>query len=183
MIIYDYDRITSEYIGQREARTDPLNPSEYLIPKYATDQKPLDPKAGNVACFINGTWQYMEDNRGLTVYRKTDAVVHVISKLGAIPDEFTALIPCKYPKWDGTQWITDTVLAEQAKITTRLNDIANNLPSWQIISDEYELLITDAQAAKDTADIKALATVLIKALRRSKKAERSLYWLAKNTAT
>lgn len=73
--------------------------------------------------------------------------------------------------------------AEQARITAKLNDISSNLPSWKEIADEYELLITDAQTARDTADIKALATVVIKALRRSKKAERILYWLAKNSAT
>jgi molecular chaperone GrpE (heat shock protein) len=73
--------------------------------------------------------------------------------------------------------------AQQSHIASKLKDIENNLPSWKEIADEYELLITDAQTARDTLDVKALATVIIKMLRRSKKAERILYWLAKNSAT
>jgi membrane-bound lytic murein transglycosylase len=73
--------------------------------------------------------------------------------------------------------------ATQAKITAKLADIEANLPTWKTVAYEYDALIADAQTARDTADIKALATVVIKALRRSKKAERTLYWLAKNSAT
>lgn len=106
-------------------------------------------------------------------------------------DEFSVMTPPSsiiFPIWSDGVWVEDTVKkaaydAERAKVAAKLNDIAANLPSWKEIADEYETLLVDAQTARDTADIKALATVVIKALRRSKKAERTLYWLAKNSAT
>ncbi len=187
MIIYDYDGATKELKGQREARQDPLNPTEYLIPRFATTIEPPPEQSGYARCFIGDGWQYIEDNRGEVVYDISDASRHIVTALGAISEEYTTLVPCEYPLWDGTQWIINTAeqdaeLAAQAKITAKLNDIAENLPSWSAIADEYATLITDAQAAKEASDVKALATVVIRLLRRSKKAERILYWLAKNSA-
>ena len=71
--------------------------------------------------------------------------------------------------------------AQQAKIDARLADIATNLPPWKEIADEYETLILDAQTAKDTENVKALATSIIRTLRRLKKLERVVYWLAKDS--
>lgn len=84
------------------------------------------------------------------------------------------------------KWVTDIIAQEaavalQKKINAKLADIATNLPSWSEISGEYEQLITDAQSAKDTENIKAVATTVIQTLRRLKKAERILYWLAKDS--
>ena len=67
-------------------------------------EPPLDPKDGfAVVCADNG-WQYVEDHRGATYYDKTTKEEVVISELGEIPDNLTALKPMDNAEWNGTEW-------------------------------------------------------------------------------
>lgn len=185
MKIYDYQPNTGEFLGEREARISPLD-QHPLIPAYATDKEPPVEWDGFVRCFVDGVWKQVEDNRGKTAYSTATALPSVITAVGKIRDGYTTLVPCQYPKWDGTQWVTDIIAQEAAvalqnKINAKLADIATNLPSWSEISGEYEQLITDAQSAKNTENIKAVASTVIQTLRKLKKVERILYWLAKDS--
>jgi len=65
MQIYHYDRATGEYLGSTPAQIDPMATKRegkevYLLPAYATDIPPLDPKEGFTQVFIDGKWVYAE---------------------------------------------------------------------------------------------------------------------------
>ena len=67
MQIYNYDRVTKEYIGETLAEKDPekslkLDKFVPLIPACATLEKPLEAKEGYAVVFNNG-WEYVADNR------------------------------------------------------------------------------------------------------------------------
>lgn len=61
MKIYHYDRETGIYIGESEARIDPLETAKqkkdiYLLPAYATFTAPPVIPEGKQAAFISGKW-------------------------------------------------------------------------------------------------------------------------------
>ena len=95
MIVYKYNETTKEYVGETIAFIDPLESQAaghpiYVMPASCTDEEPLHPKEGFVVCFNEGkdVWEYIEDNRGLTVYSKKGKVL-VLSELGPIPDGYS----------------------------------------------------------------------------------------------
>lgn len=56
MIVYTYDPITGEHLGQTEADENPLAPGEFLIPAFATPEQPMQPVEGHRAVFSSGVW-------------------------------------------------------------------------------------------------------------------------------
>lgn len=56
MIIYHFNLDTGELIGQGEAEVSPLDPENYLIPRWATAIKPPKDVAGKITIFQNGKW-------------------------------------------------------------------------------------------------------------------------------
>lgn len=86
----------------------------YHIPKDSLTIDPLPGKEGFavVATFDesgkpNGT-EYIEDNRGLTVYDVDNLHPEEVEYLGPIKDGFTKLAPSsQFDKWDGEKWVTD----------------------------------------------------------------------------
>lgn len=118
MQIYNYDIETGEIISEQTARIDPLESIKtghdvFLIPAYATDVQPPSHLAGSARCFVNGSWAYIEDHRGTTVYRKDNLAEHIIRDLGPIPADYTTLEPGIDSKWNGTAWAVDFVLRQQ----------------------------------------------------------------------
>ena len=49
MKIYKYHPETLEYLGEKNARKDPLEPDKYLIPANSTTVKPMNAGANEVA--------------------------------------------------------------------------------------------------------------------------------------
>ena len=92
MLVYNYDRITKEYTYSQEAELDKEESRIkgydcYLIPAYATLQKPLDRKEGSAVIF-DTTWMYIIDHRGQKVINpETDEIVEV-DYLGNLKDGF-----------------------------------------------------------------------------------------------
>jgi hypothetical protein len=56
MTIYHYDQETGELIGQGEAEVSPLDPENYLIPKWSTPIPPPETTEGKIATFTQGSW-------------------------------------------------------------------------------------------------------------------------------
>lgn len=87
MKIYDYDKNTGEYLGEREAVLDPLEAEKGnlvpLVPAFATLVAPPIVSAGYVAVYEGG-WVVKEDHRGKTVY-SADGTQKVIACIGSIP--------------------------------------------------------------------------------------------------
>jgi hypothetical protein len=68
MIIYNYSNIDFSFIFESEAEQDPLDPTNYLIPAFATTIAPPTPGEHQAACFINGVWELVEDWIGVPYY-------------------------------------------------------------------------------------------------------------------
>lgn len=60
MKIYNYDRVTLQYIGESNADQSPLEADVWLIPAYATTIPPLEQLENKLVCFIDGLWVYQE---------------------------------------------------------------------------------------------------------------------------
>jgi len=116
---FDYDCVTGEYIptGKPVYATKSPRDGEWLTPAWATMKRPPDAIPGYAMCFRGGDWVQIEDHRGEVAYKKADAGQVVIDGLGHIPEELTLLEPCRYPVWNGTDWIEDVEAAKREKIT------------------------------------------------------------------
>ena len=115
MKIYNYNRITKEFMSQTVAGENPLEEGKYLIPASATSISPLKSKDGFAVCFNeeNKIWEYIEDNRTKTIY-STDTKEEVkVDYIGKIKDGFTQLVPNEFDKWDGAKWIVDEILVKE----------------------------------------------------------------------
>jgi len=88
MQIYNYDTITTEYVGTSTADESPLEPGIFLIPANATEIQAPTTEVGESALFDGSNWNVVEDNRG-TVYWEglgNTAVQSTMSDFGALPD-------------------------------------------------------------------------------------------------
>ena len=123
MQIYNYNKDTKEYISITQASENPLEQGKYIIPANATTIAIDVSIDGFVQVFdeTNKKWDYVEDNRGKTVYDTTTKQESKVDYLGAIKSGFTELVPSEFDFWNGTAWEVDTV----AQITAQAIDINN----------------------------------------------------------
>lgn len=56
MTIYHYNQETGELTGQGEAELSPMDPDNYLIPKWSTPIPPPENTEGKIATFKDGSW-------------------------------------------------------------------------------------------------------------------------------
>jgi hypothetical protein len=63
-IVYLFDEITGEFLGDYSAQESPLEPGVYIAPELSTDIAPLPFKEGFAVCFKNGQWEYVQETRG-----------------------------------------------------------------------------------------------------------------------
>ena len=92
MLIYNYDRITKEYTYSQEAELDKEESrikgiEVYLIPAYATLERPLSSKQGYAVIF-DGAWKYTPDHRGQKVINPETEEIIIIDYLGELKDGF-----------------------------------------------------------------------------------------------
>lgn len=109
MNIYNYNKLTTEFLKESQATPNPREKGKFLIPANATIIKPLDTKDGFSICFNKELkkWEYKEDNRNKIVYSTHDKTESRVDYIGIIKDEFTLLKPNVFDKWSGTSWILD----------------------------------------------------------------------------
>ena len=155
MKIYNYNKDTKEFIKETDARQDPLDPSNYLIPGNATTIKPPVIEDGFVNVFseISNSWIKTEDNRGVW-YRIREEVK--INDLGPIAEGLTK---------DPVEKTSEEIQAEQnqqsiidAKIVLQNTDwIITKISEAQIkgeditiLKDKYSQEIADRDTARNT---------------------------------
>lgn len=101
MIIYNYDSITFEYIGESYASLDPeeskiQGKDIYLIPANATDKKPPKTKS-NETCIYNNGWQIKADYRGQYIVDET-MQPEKVEKIGNLPDGYIVITEAQAQK-------------------------------------------------------------------------------------
>lgn len=106
--IYRYDITTKEFIQELE-----INEAYGSNLPFTTTVKPLAKKEGFAVIFNDTKWEYVEDNRGKTIYVKATKQELKVDYLGKIKDEHTLLIPSQFDEWNGTLWETDIVLQNE----------------------------------------------------------------------
>jgi hypothetical protein len=84
MIIYNYSSLDFAFTFQSKADQDPLDPTNYLIPAFATTIAPPTPGEHEAACFINGAWQLVENWIGVPYYLP-DGTLTENNSLGPLP--------------------------------------------------------------------------------------------------
>lgn len=110
--IYRYDIKTKEFTQELE-----INENYGSNLPFTTSIKPKNKKDGFTQCFdeTSQEWEYVEDNRGKTVYSKTTKETIEVDYLGKIKDEYTLSEPNQFDKWseDTQYWIEDEILKNE----------------------------------------------------------------------
>lgn len=105
MKIYHYNDLTGEYIGQTEAKLDPIE-KKPLLPAHATTLKPPMTEANQAARFNAGAWELVPDFRGVKGY-DTFGEHHEVTEINVMPD----------PNWTDTYTPPPPTPAEQLAAT------------------------------------------------------------------
>lgn len=135
MNIYNYDKITFEYINTSEAKPSPLEKNVYLIPANATDIKVIDEKEGFVRCFNRSLkkWEYKEDHRGKIQYNKETIQSSIVTYIGEIENNYTLNKPTTtFDRWDteSNEWITNL-----DDYKTNIKSLINNYTDYKILNN------------------------------------------------
>lgn len=87
-IVYAYDSSSYEYTGSIALQESPLEPGVYVGVDFTTDKKPVF-GGGEWPVYdpAQDIWLILPDHRGIILYSKVDGSLHVISQLGAWPDD------------------------------------------------------------------------------------------------
>lgn len=111
--IYRYDITTKEFLQELE-----INEAYGTNLPFTTIGKPLAKKEGFAVCFNGTKWEYIEDNRGKTVYVKATKEELKVDYLGKIKDEHTLLIPKQFNEWNYTKnkWVENIEKKETQRI-------------------------------------------------------------------
>jgi hypothetical protein len=91
MQLYHYHPETREYLGESEARPDPLVPGGWLIPAHATTQAPPAAPQGLAAAWSGAAWTLAEDHRGRQGW--VDGQPATVTELGPLPDGWSDTAP------------------------------------------------------------------------------------------
>lgn len=132
----------------------------YHIPRNSLTVEPLPKKAGFAVVAVldkNGIpvgSEYKEDNRGLTVYDKSNCLnSDEVSELGQVKEGFTKLAPASnFDKWDGEKWVTD-VDAKYIHDYAQVDEVRSLLYSQLTDSLENELARKKRQGKLDEVKI------------------------------
>lgn len=112
--IYHAHPATGEYLGEGEARLDPLDDTFLLIPAHATQDKPPEAGARQAAVWSGSEWTLMADYRGV-VYSTESGAALQHDAIGELPEGLTHL---EWPgvdfAWSAEAWVLDeTARAER----------------------------------------------------------------------
>jgi len=91
MRIYHYHPETKVFLGEGEARPDPLEPGAWLVPAHATTQAPPEAAPGQVAALQGGAWALVEDHRGRSGW--LHGAPAVVTHLGPLPGGWSDTVP------------------------------------------------------------------------------------------
>lgn len=124
MIIYRYNEINHEYIGEMQAQESPLEEGVYLFPPHTTTIKPsFDDGYVSVFDEEKKEWNNFIDNRGKKVYSVVDATSSTVDYIGEIKDGFTLIEPTSI--YD-TNFVNGKWVANKQTKLKELKDVINN---------------------------------------------------------
>jgi hypothetical protein len=163
MKIYHYHHETGEFLGCTDASLDPLESKVqghdvFLIPAHAAEIAPPELQKGKARVFRNGEWLQIEDHRGIPIYSTVDAHVNSMVALGPVPDGYTLLVPCQFPKWDGGKWVLDEEKKKESdnasiKATLAAIDLQSirSLREWVAKQSDAPQILKDHESAGQAA--------------------------------
>jgi hypothetical protein len=139
-IVYNYDRITFEYIGPSDASFDPEvskieRRKKYTSPAFSTFTQPPKLKINEVAIYENDDieWVIKPDFRG-TLYYDTDGKEYFINKIGEeVPNEFKNISKPTdnlfKPKYENGKWIETALIFKGFEVKSKkdVDVITSNL--------------------------------------------------------
>jgi hypothetical protein len=115
MIVYTYDAISGEYLGQEEVYLD-LHMTKlagkdiYQMPASSTTIVPPQKQEGFAPCFFTdkNAWIQVEDHRGKTIFKKEDLSSKTMMDLGPIPLGYFEELPQpenRYQTWEDGKYV------------------------------------------------------------------------------
>ena len=115
MLVYTYDAISGEYLGQEEVYLD-LHMSKlagkniYQKPNNSTEIVPPPKQEGYAPCFFTdkNAWIQVEDHRGKTIFKKDDLSSKTVMDLGPIPLDYFEEMPQpenRYQTWKDGKYV------------------------------------------------------------------------------
>lgn len=124
MKVYKYDTQTKEFLQELE-----INEAYGTNLPFTAIIKPLTKKDGFAVCFKGTKWEYVEDNRDITIYSKETKQESKISYLGKIKEDETTLKPEQFDKWDyeTNSWVEDTEAKNKYEINIQIAEAKSYL--------------------------------------------------------
>ncbi len=150
--IYNLRADTKEYIGAGDAYI----PAGTGLPADCTDCLPPEIPTGKAAVFDGEGWILLDDHRGETLYCKESGQQVIITELGNLPDNVTAIMPEEnFMIWDGNAWVKDQEAEQRAAVaqaeedkkrllqesTLNINTLQDAVDLGMATEDEMALLI------------------------------------------
>ena len=160
MKIYNYNKITKEYLYESIAIKDPLEDNRYLIPADSTTIKPLTNKDGKVVVYDEDDfkWKYEDDNRGKLSYNVNTKEEKIIDYLGKIDDNYTLLKPNQFDEWQNDRWVINKIL-EKERVALEYRKLRDSALKDV---DFYQLALVYAElTAKQKKELKAYRLALL----------------------
>ena len=151
MIIYIYNEINHEYIGEMQAQESPLEEGVYLFPPHTTTIKPsFDDGYVSVFDEEKKEWNNFIDNRGKKVYSVVDATSSTVDYIGEIKDGFTLIEPTSI--YD-TNFVNGKWVANKQTKLKELKDVINNeIIKLDLIEYNGNTYQTDSQSILRMSD-------------------------------
>lgn len=111
----------------------------------------------------NDDWEYIADFRGKTFYDKTTKAEVIISELGEIPENLTALKPeSELCEWNGSAWVissekqAELKAQQQEQVRQTINDLRDKKINGGVYVPEIDKWIdSDARAERNLLSTKA----------------------------
>lgn len=151
MIIYIYNEINHEYIGEMQAQESPLEEGVYLFPPHTTTIKPsFDDGYVSVFDEEKKEWNNFIDNRGKKVYSVVDATSSTVDYIGEIKEGFTFIEPTSIYdiNFVNGKWVAN----KQTKLKELKDVINNEIIKLDLIEYNGNTYKTDSQSILRMSD-------------------------------
>ena len=149
--IYNYDRVTGEFINEQTAQLDPIDKAP-LIPAFSTTKKPPVPGSNEAVVFANGVWSVVPDHRGRK-YFLADKTEHVIKNIGeALPVDALDQMPAETESEQKQKLIASVASwATQQRVSIAGAADAYKLAGWADKAQRAKRFADGAESADDKA--------------------------------
>jgi hypothetical protein len=117
--VFNFDPDNNELIGPSDAWV----VAHTGLPASCTLDTPPRKKKGKARVYKGNGWEYVDDNRGSTVYCTANGTSSKVSELGPLPEDKTLLKPSsEFDEWNGNAWVKNTVLEKNALLVQAQQD-------------------------------------------------------------